>query len=118
VAVDLRRRVALGAGAAALVLITGGALLAGLSTSEDPAGPAGRPGGAAASPPGEATPPATGASPAGAAPVPGTTGDGYARNVIAEATCSPAGALGFTAQAQPLRCATGAADPHPRWRAP
>ena len=105
-AANQRGRVALGAGTAALVLVAGGVLVAALRTSAD------------LTPPGSAPTTTSGASPIGAAPVPGTTGDGYARNIVADATCSPAGALGFTAQAQPLHCASSATDQQPRWRAP
>jgi hypothetical protein len=39
-------------------------------------------------------------------------------DVTEAATCSPAGALDFTAQVRVPRCASTAADPHPPWRTP
>jgi hypothetical protein len=51
--------------------------------------------------------------PSGTPATPGIGGHG-----AAGATCSPVGALGFTAQTKVLQCSSTAADPHPRWRAP
>src|SRR5690348_1706510 len=117
-----RHRLALASCAVALVLVGGGAALVGLFSSTmrtvpaggpSPAGVAGSSGTAAASP--TATTPTT-APPAAAPAVPGTHGDGYVRNVDAGATCSPAGALGFTVDMKPVQCATTATDPQLRWR--
>ena len=93
---------------AVVVLGGGGALLAGLARSTDDAAP-----GASVS--ASVAPSAVAPS---AVPVPGTTGDGYRRNVTAGDTCSPAGALGFTTQGRPVQCASTAADATPRWRTP
>lgn len=46
---------------------------------------------------------------------PGAHGDGYTRNVTAGAACPRNGALGFTADARAVRCATTPADQRLRW---
>jgi hypothetical protein len=119
-------RAGLLSGAAALILVGAGVVVASLATAPGgtttPAGGSG-PAVVVSSPPVDTIPSSrvgSGApvTRAPAPPVPGTSGDRYAHNVTAGATCSPVGALGFTAQVKPMRCTTTATDPHPRWHTP
>jgi len=110
-------RLALVLGTAVVVFAGAGVLLANLGGSPGAVTPAGGPvSGSVAGPPSGGVAPAGTVSPAAATPVPGTSGDRYVRNVMPGATCSAVGSIGFTAKAQVMRCATTAADPHPRWR--
>jgi hypothetical protein len=120
-----RTRVLLVTAAGATVALAGAiAVLVALSPPGHPSGNPASPGdgasGAASAPPGmvaaSALPTMTASVPG--PPVPGVSGDRYAHGVTAGATCSPVGALGFTAQTKVLQCSSTAADPHPRWRAP
>jgi hypothetical protein len=57
-----------------------------------------------------------GAGPSPAGPPAAGNGDHYVHNVQPNATCAPADALGFTADVTSMRCTTTTTDPQLRWR--